>query len=335
MWPEPDPAPVTTIAWRLAHVAASNMGTRANAFFGGMDVPDAATFNDPRFTPPIPSSAAVPSCHPARPVLFDPTTCSTVHPASRVGNVPHTAPLRRTPHRGGRLPNSPRGRRSRELGWYGAWSRSRHSRVTTFVNQPGRFSTSASAPCRRSHDGWSTSCPSGGSPRTPLAMRSGRLRRPRTVRSRPSPSARPRPPTGRRVLRRTRSLGSAGSTATARTRTAGSGSAYKEPIGVSRARPGRPHPVGFRPPQWTLSGRRGTQRKGSLGWAVPGRRWPVEPCGPEGPRVHSMGGPCAPTNPLVDGRGHCRLLEAVEESEGVVPVNVSTWVLLSGVTVGR
>ena len=57
-WPEPDPPPVTTIAWRLAHIAASNIGTRANAFFGDLHVPDAATFNDPRFTPEIPSSAA-------------------------------------------------------------------------------------------------------------------------------------------------------------------------------------------------------------------------------------------------------------------------------------
>ena len=40
-------------------------------------------------------------------------------------------------------------------------------------------------------------------------------------------------------------------------------------------------------------------------------------------------------NPLVDGRGHCRLLEAVEESEEVVPVSVWMWVLSSGVTVWR
>ena len=56
--PEPDPPPVTTIAWRLAHVAASNIGTRVNAFFGDTGVRDAATFNDPRFTPPIPGSAS-------------------------------------------------------------------------------------------------------------------------------------------------------------------------------------------------------------------------------------------------------------------------------------
>lgn len=57
-FPEPDPPPVTTIAWRLAHLAAANIGTRANAFFGDVEVPDADTFNDPRFTPPVPSSAA-------------------------------------------------------------------------------------------------------------------------------------------------------------------------------------------------------------------------------------------------------------------------------------
>jgi DinB superfamily len=57
-WPEPSPPPVTTIAWRLAHVAASNIGTRANAFFGDTDVADAESFNDPRFSPPIPGSAA-------------------------------------------------------------------------------------------------------------------------------------------------------------------------------------------------------------------------------------------------------------------------------------
>jgi hypothetical protein len=56
--PEPDPPPVTTIAWRVAHIAASNIGTRANAFFGDVEVPNAASFNDPRFTPAIPASAA-------------------------------------------------------------------------------------------------------------------------------------------------------------------------------------------------------------------------------------------------------------------------------------
>jgi hypothetical protein len=57
-WPEPDPPPMTTIGWRLAHISASNIGTRANALFGANEIPDGVTFNDPRFTPPIPSSAA-------------------------------------------------------------------------------------------------------------------------------------------------------------------------------------------------------------------------------------------------------------------------------------
>jgi len=67
VWPEPDPPPMTTIGWRLAHISASNIGTRANAFFGGSwgqdlfvgaGVPEGVTFNDPRFTPPIPPTAA-------------------------------------------------------------------------------------------------------------------------------------------------------------------------------------------------------------------------------------------------------------------------------------
>ena len=34
-YPEPDPAPVTTIAWRLAHVLVGVLGTRNAAHFGG------------------------------------------------------------------------------------------------------------------------------------------------------------------------------------------------------------------------------------------------------------------------------------------------------------
>lgn len=56
--PEPEPPPVTTIGWRLAHIAASNIGTRANAFFGDARIQDADTFNDPRFTPSMPGSAS-------------------------------------------------------------------------------------------------------------------------------------------------------------------------------------------------------------------------------------------------------------------------------------
>ena len=40
-------------------------------------------------------------------------------------------------------------------------------------------------------------------------------------------------------------------------------------------------------------------------------------------------------NLLADYGGHCYFSGAVRENEEVVPVNVSTWVLPSGVTVGR
>jgi len=41
-------------------------------------------------------------------------------------------------------------------------------------------------------------------------------------------------------------------------------------------------------------------------------------------------------NLLADHGDHCYLSEAVRENEEVVPVNaVSTWVLPSGITVGR
>ncbi len=33
--PEPDPAPVTTIAWRLGHIAVGVLGARAASHFGG------------------------------------------------------------------------------------------------------------------------------------------------------------------------------------------------------------------------------------------------------------------------------------------------------------
>jgi len=46
----PDPPPVTTIAWRLAHVAVDVLGTRAQAFFGD-DVPHDADMFDPRLRP--------------------------------------------------------------------------------------------------------------------------------------------------------------------------------------------------------------------------------------------------------------------------------------------
>lgn len=33
-WPTPDPAPVTTIAWRIAHIGVQTLGIRASAHFG-------------------------------------------------------------------------------------------------------------------------------------------------------------------------------------------------------------------------------------------------------------------------------------------------------------
>lgn len=56
--PEPLPAPLTTIAWRLVHVAAG-MATRVSAFFGDGSVPDDADMFDPRHFPAdLPASAA-------------------------------------------------------------------------------------------------------------------------------------------------------------------------------------------------------------------------------------------------------------------------------------
>jgi hypothetical protein len=42
-YPEPDPAPVTTIAWRMGHVAIGVLGARAAAHFGGPPVDYATT----------------------------------------------------------------------------------------------------------------------------------------------------------------------------------------------------------------------------------------------------------------------------------------------------
>jgi hypothetical protein len=55
--PEPEPAPVTTIAWRLMHFA-SNMYFRSSTFFGDGSVPESATMFDPRHQPPsVPGTA--------------------------------------------------------------------------------------------------------------------------------------------------------------------------------------------------------------------------------------------------------------------------------------
>jgi hypothetical protein len=42
-WPEPSPAPVTTIAWRLAHIVVGDLGMRLASHFGGPAV-DYQTF---------------------------------------------------------------------------------------------------------------------------------------------------------------------------------------------------------------------------------------------------------------------------------------------------
>jgi hypothetical protein len=56
--PPPDPAPVTTIGWRLMHLA-SNMYFRTSTFFGDGSVPESATMFDPRHQPPsVPGTAS-------------------------------------------------------------------------------------------------------------------------------------------------------------------------------------------------------------------------------------------------------------------------------------
>jgi hypothetical protein len=49
--PEREPAPVTTIAWRLVHVGATCLANRASAFFGDDGVPAGADMFDPRHVP--------------------------------------------------------------------------------------------------------------------------------------------------------------------------------------------------------------------------------------------------------------------------------------------
>jgi len=48
---------LTTIGWRLSHIAVSNLGSRAMCFFGD-DPSDDADMFDPRYLPPVPGSAA-------------------------------------------------------------------------------------------------------------------------------------------------------------------------------------------------------------------------------------------------------------------------------------
>ncbi|MFT3877817.1 MAG: ankyrin repeat domain-containing protein [Propioniciclava sp.] len=54
--PEPPVAPVTTIAWRMAHVGRDVLGKRARAFFGGSDAP-ADMYDDRHWPEPLPLTA--------------------------------------------------------------------------------------------------------------------------------------------------------------------------------------------------------------------------------------------------------------------------------------
>jgi hypothetical protein len=49
--PEPDPPPVTTIAWRMMHIAVGLFYTRASTFFSDGSVPADADMFDPRHRP--------------------------------------------------------------------------------------------------------------------------------------------------------------------------------------------------------------------------------------------------------------------------------------------
>lgn len=57
--PEPPVPPVTTIAWRMAHVGRDVFGKRARAFFGGSDAPaEADMFDDRHWPEQLPLTAA-------------------------------------------------------------------------------------------------------------------------------------------------------------------------------------------------------------------------------------------------------------------------------------
>ena len=57
--PAPEPPPVTTIAWRMVHVAVGVFRTRASCFFGDGSVPADATMFDRRHIPAVlPATAA-------------------------------------------------------------------------------------------------------------------------------------------------------------------------------------------------------------------------------------------------------------------------------------
>jgi hypothetical protein len=58
-WPPPSPEPVTTIAWRLNHIAVGSFAIRTSTFFGDGSVPEDADMFDPRHEPAdLPATAA-------------------------------------------------------------------------------------------------------------------------------------------------------------------------------------------------------------------------------------------------------------------------------------
>jgi hypothetical protein len=57
-WPEPQPTPIPSIAWRMMHIAATGMDNRTQAFFGEDPMPDLG-MNDPkRYPASLPGTAA-------------------------------------------------------------------------------------------------------------------------------------------------------------------------------------------------------------------------------------------------------------------------------------
>jgi hypothetical protein len=96
--PDEDSPPVTTIAWRMMHIAAGCFWTRYQAFFGDKDAAADLDMFDPRFLPAdLPGTAAA-----ARPSWRTPTAAGTQHRrAGRGGcasrSASAAAPTPRTP----------------------------------------------------------------------------------------------------------------------------------------------------------------------------------------------------------------------------------------------
>jgi DinB superfamily len=59
-WPDspPEPEPVTTIAWRLCHIAVEGISTRVSAYFGDGSLPVGLGMFDERHLPSVPGTAA-------------------------------------------------------------------------------------------------------------------------------------------------------------------------------------------------------------------------------------------------------------------------------------